>query len=87
MGMCVAKGTNTQIHSTTTKTASAPINQHTNSFTQHSSLNNNGDGHSTSVIDEENQPLDQTPLAVPINVTRPRRASIQPRTPTIIEEQ
>ena len=83
MGMCVAKGTNTLIHSTATKTASTPISQQTSTFTQHSSLNNNS---STSVIAEENQPLDQTPLAVPINITRPRRASIQPRTTTIIEE-
>lgn len=87
MGMCAAKGTNAQIPSTTTKPTSAPIDHHIDPFTQRVSIHDDSGGHSTSITGEENQSLDQTPVVMPINAARPRRASIQPRTATIIEEQ
>ena len=80
MGVCLGKETNGDIHSITTKTATAPISQQTSTFTQPALLNSNTSAHATSVIGDESLP-------VPLNSARPRRASIQPRTATIIEEQ
>ena len=88
MGTCATKGTTAKNPSRTAKATTTPISQQSNTSNRYSPpLSSNGALSSYVTDDQGGELSDPTRVTAPTNTARPRRASIQPRTETIIEEQ